>query len=423
MAGLRGLLKKDAGAVRRLIDAERASVLCLSETKLQESHVEEVQAALDLPAGWRAQWACSTEKKGYSGVAVLSRDEPEEVLVGLTEADPAHGGAHAGEGRAITCVFPSVVVVSVYVPNSGEGLKRLGYRTKEWDAALASHIRGLEEKYGTVGKTAEGSADAERKAGKGTRNAHAGNGNDKGKRNGHTGAGSESSDLGSENPTGEKGREMALAASGPASGKAPAARPVVLMGDLNCAHREIDIHAPKTNLKSAGFSPEERASFQIHLLGWTGEDEEADEEVGKGKCEEAGEEADAGKDEGVDEGKNAGDGAEGGEGSRGGASRSLLPSLYGPSDASVTVLAREQLAAAKRPPPSAALVDLFRLRHPTAVAYSYWGYRFNLRAKNKGWRLDYALVSKRGLERVKRVFYLPQVMGSDHCPVGIDLEE
>lgn len=331
MAGLRGLLKKDAKAVRRLIDDEAAGVLCLSETKLQESHVAEVEAALDLPARWHAQWACSTEKKGYSGVAVLSRDEPEAVLVGLTEADPRHGGAHAGEGRAITCVFRDCVVVSVYVPNSGDGLKRLAYRTQEWDAALASHIANVEKKYGIV---ESGGADA----------------------------------------TNDDKR---------------AVRPVLLMGDLNCAHREIDIHAPKTNLKSAGFSPEERASFQIHLLGWKGE-------------------------EGNEQAENDTRGIKD--------SSSTLPPVYGPSDVSVTALAREQLdAAEKDAPPSAALVDLFRLRHPRAIAYSYWGYRFNLRAKNKGWRLDYALVSKQGMERVQRVFYLPNVMGSDHCPVGVDL--
>ena len=164
VAGLRSLLKKDAGAVRRLVEQERVDVsaallpacpsssslrpsalllppppthplaleasaalsqaqqqhrdadrtptypprtpththsmlqvLCLQETKLQESHVADALAGLGLP-GWAATFSCSAEKKGYSGVATLCRQKPLSVVCGIGDA------AHDGEGRVITVV-------------------------------------------------------------------------------------------------------------------------------------------------------------------------------------------------------------------------------------------------------------------------------------------------------------------------------
>ncbi len=67
-------------------------------------------------------------------------------------------------------------------------------------------------------------------------------------------------------------------------------------------------------------------------------------------------------------------------------------------------------------------VDTFRMLHPDEVAYSWWSYRFNARAKNVGWRIDYFLVSQSIAENVKEAFILPEVIGSDHCPVGIVLD-
>jgi exodeoxyribonuclease III len=67
-------------------------------------------------------------------------------------------------------------------------------------------------------------------------------------------------------------------------------------------------------------------------------------------------------------------------------------------------------------------VDTFRSFYPDRVQYSYWSARFRAREKNLGWRIDYFLVSKRLMPKVKDAFILDQVMGSDHCPVGIDLE-
>ena len=65
--------------------------------------------------------------------------------------------------------------------------------------------------------------------------------------------------------------------------------------------------------------------------------------------------------------------------------------------------------------------DTFRYFYPEKIKYSWWSYRFNARAKNVGWRIDYFLASKNALELVKDAFIMNDVMGSDHCPVGIDL--
>ncbi|GIL73256.1 hypothetical protein Vretimale_4856 [Volvox reticuliferus] len=293
VAGLRALLKKQPDAISSLVEREGVEVVCLQEHKLQDSHTAEVAGTMGLK-GWYHHWACSTGKLGYSGVSVHTRTKPLSVVVGLgacagsLEPDPEH----ELEGRVVTVELPSAHVVSVYVPNSGEGLKRLDYRINRWDGAFAKYIKGLE-----------------------------------------------------------------------ARGK-----PVIVTGDLNCAHHEIDIHAPKTNLRSAGFTVEERESFGRLLLG----------EVG--------------------------------------------------------------------------LVDTFRALFPGTVAYTYFTRRFNCRAQNKGWRLDYFLTSGAlmpsastaaageavshadtadGAEaappilstswRVYDSWILQDVYGSDHLPLGLTL--
>lgn len=66
--------------------------------------------------------------------------------------------------------------------------------------------------------------------------------------------------------------------------------------------------------------------------------------------------------------------------------------------------------------------DSFREKYPDTVKYSWWSARFNSRAKNVGWRIDYCLMSQRLLTHLKDAFILNEVMGSDHCPVGVDIE-
>lgn len=69
----------------------------------------------------------------------------------------------------------------------------------------------------------------------------------------------------------------------------------------------------------------------------------------------------------------------------------------------------------------AGLIDSFRHLHPDTVAYSWWSYRANAREKNIGWRIDYVLTSQALTGQIKDAFILPDVTGSDHCPVGIEL--
>lgn len=152
-----------------------ADVFCLQETKMQPG-----QAEIETP-GYLQFWN-SAEKKGYSGTAIFTRKEPLEVTYDI--GDPAH----VGEGRSITLEFPELYLVTVYTPNSKDGLARLPYRM-EWEDAFRAYLKGLDEK-----------------------------------------------------------------------------KPVVVCGDLNVAHEEIDLKNPKTNRGNAGFSDEERAKM-TELLG------------------------------------------------------------------------------------------------------------------------------------------------------------
>ncbi len=70
----------------------------------------------------------------------------------------------------------------------------------------------------------------------------------------------------------------------------------------------------------------------------------------------------------------------------------------------------------------AGFIDTFRHLHPQEVAYTYWSYRFKARERNTGWRLDYFLVSKTLIDKVKRVPIYSDILGSDHCPIGLDID-
>ncbi len=151
-----------------------ADIFCLQETKLQEG-----QIAIDLP-GYFQYWNYA-EKKGYSGTAIFTKEKPLSAAYGMGIEKHDH------EGRLITLEFPGFYIVTVYTPNSQEGLKRLDYRM-EWEDDFLSYLKGLEEK-----------------------------------------------------------------------------KPVIVCGDMNVAHKEIDLKNPKTNHKNAGFTDEERAKFSSLL--------------------------------------------------------------------------------------------------------------------------------------------------------------
>ncbi|KAK9664411.1 hypothetical protein RND81_14G039600 [Saponaria officinalis] len=251
--GLRALLKLEGFSALQLAQRENFDILCLQETKLQEKDVESVR---DLLEGFENSfWTCSVAKAGYSGTAIVSRIKPLSVRYGLGIPD------HDTEGRLVTAEFDSFYLLCVYVPNSGDGLKRLSYRTTEWDPSLSCYIKELEK-----------------------------------------------------------------------------SKPVILTGDLNCAHQEIDIYNPAGNKRSAGFTIEERESFENNFL-------------------------------------------------------------------------------------SKGFVDTFRKQHPDVVGYTYWGYRHGGRKFNRGWRLDYFLVSESMADRVHDSYILPDVLGSDHCPIGLVLKQ
>ena len=119
--GLRAVMKKDFMDSFRKLDAD---IFCVQETKLQEGQIE-----LDLP-GYRQYWNYA-EKKGYSGTAVFTRMEPLKVLYGI------HVEEHDHEGRVITLEYPDFYFLTVYTPNSQDGLKRLEYRMRWEDDFLA----------------------------------------------------------------------------------------------------------------------------------------------------------------------------------------------------------------------------------------------------------------------------------------------
>lgn len=169
--GLRACVEKGFLDYFHEIDAD---IFCLQETKLQEG-----QISLDLP-GYHQFWNYA-EKKGYSGTAIFSKEEPLSVAYGLGIEEHDH------EGRVITLEFDSFYMITVYTPNSQDELKRLDYRM-EWEDDFLKYLKGLEKK-----------------------------------------------------------------------------KPVIVCGDMNVAHKEMDLKNPKTNRKNAGFTDEERNKFTTLL--------------------------------------------------------------------------------------------------------------------------------------------------------------
>lgn len=165
--GLRAALNKGFNDIFSDIDAD---FFCLQETKLQEGQTDFA------PDGYSSYWNYA-EKKGYSGVAIFSRHTPLSVTKGI--GIPGHDN----EGRVLTLEFAQFYLVTVYTPNSQDGLRRLDYRG-EWDEAFRAYVMSLDK-----------------------------------------------------------------------------AKPVIICGDLNVAHKEIDLKNPKTNRKNPGFTDAERNAF------------------------------------------------------------------------------------------------------------------------------------------------------------------
>lgn len=227
---------------------ESPDILCLQETKAQP---DQLDADLKEVKGYSVYWNYP-EKKGYAGVAVYTRDKPQEVKYDFGKA------AMDLEGRVIMVQYPEFTLFNVYFPNGGAGNKRVPYKMEFYDVFLNY-------------------ADSLVKAG----------------------------------------------------------QKLIVAGDLNTAHKEIDLARPKENVKNTGFLPEERA--------WM------DKFVAHG------------------------------------------------------------------------YIDTFRFFHKEPEQYTYWDMKTGARARNVGWRIDYFFVSKNLLPMVTSAFITPDVMGSDHCPIGMVL--
>ena len=240
-----GLRACDGKGFRDTFAALDADFFCLQETKMQAGQLD-----MAFP-GYESYWNYA-DKAGYSGTAIFTRHKPLSVSLGLGI------DVHDHEGRVITLEYPGFYVITVYTPNSQDGLRRLDYRM-EWDDAFRAYVCALDER-----------------------------------------------------------------------------KPVLICGDMNVAHEEIDLKNPKSNRRNAGFTDEEREKFTILL--------------------------------------NAG------------------------------------------------FADTWRRRNPdVADVYSWWSYRFRAREKNAGWRIDYWLCSERLFPAVTDASIHTDILGSDHCPVGLDI--
>lgn len=174
--GLRAVAGKGFSESFASLDAD---FFCLQETKMQEGQLD-----LSFP-GYQSYWNYA-DKKGYSGTAIYTKHTPLSVVYGLGIDEHDH------EGRVITLEYESFYLVTVYTPNSQDGLKRLDYRMT-WDDDFREYVKRLDEK-----------------------------------------------------------------------------KPVIMCGDMNVAHQEIDLKNPKSNRHNAGFTDEEREKFsELLSAGFT----------------------------------------------------------------------------------------------------------------------------------------------------------
>ena len=174
--GIRACMNKDFLASFAALNAD---IFCLQETKVQPGQIDFA------PEGYHCYWNYA-EKKGYSGTAIFTKEEPLAVFYGMDKPQ------HDTEGRLITLEFPAFYFITCYTPNAQDGLRRIDYRM-QWDDDFRAYIQSLDS-----------------------------------------------------------------------------TKPVILCGDLNVAHEEIDLKNPKTNRGNAGFSDEERGKFsELLAAGFT----------------------------------------------------------------------------------------------------------------------------------------------------------
>ncbi|CAG9325834.1 unnamed protein product [Blepharisma stoltei] len=132
--GIRACIKKQSFIT--FTGRDNIDILCFNETKLQDTNIQDFKN--NFPAFPYQYWSCSRTKKGYSGTAILSKIEPISIVTGLGRRK------HDDEGRVITAEFDTFFLISTYVPNAGQKLDRLSYRTQEWDNDFRNYLKQLE---------------------------------------------------------------------------------------------------------------------------------------------------------------------------------------------------------------------------------------------------------------------------------------
>lgn len=227
--GLRAVMKKGFSDIVAQLDAD---IVALQETKLQAG-----QATLDFPQ-YLEFWSYA-DRKGYSGTAVFTKHAPLQVLHGL-------GFSHLDdEGRIVALEFPAYWFVCVYTPNAQNGLARIDHRM-EWDDVFRDFCKGLEAGVLPEGVPVE-RVDA---AGNVVLRPDAG-----------VGEGKDGADVQVESAALGAGHLSASWLPLTQAGEASKPKPVVVCGDMNVAHNEIDLKNPGPNRGNAGFSDEERGKF------------------------------------------------------------------------------------------------------------------------------------------------------------------
>ena len=138
--GLRPLLNKEE--LDQLVKNENPDIVCFNEIKIDQDTIKSLNLDKKFNDKYKfnCYWNCSTEKKGYAGTAILSKEKPESIAYGMNIKK------HDNEGRVITAEYKKFYLVSCYTPNAGEKLKRIDYRTKEWDSDFFEYINSLKSK-------------------------------------------------------------------------------------------------------------------------------------------------------------------------------------------------------------------------------------------------------------------------------------
>lgn len=112
-------------------------IICLNEIKIDQEKLEKSGFCNRISKDYEQYWNCCKVSKGYSGTAIFTKVKPLSVKYDIDIAK------HDGEGRVITMEFKEFVLVATYIPNSGRDLKRLSYRTEEWDKDFHDYLERL----------------------------------------------------------------------------------------------------------------------------------------------------------------------------------------------------------------------------------------------------------------------------------------